>query len=408
VLRTKNLAVRFAIKFFSAASLNKYWIGLNKYFNEQGLDMHNDDLRKLLDHMDRGGRTTRELDPRTGRVVTTPVYEGEIGRKIGSTIGSVFGDAGAKFGGDMGDKAGDALDRLNPFSKSTPAGGNSNTTANTPTPAASASGKDSSWNPPTAGRNADGSFNSDHPFVLAMNKKMAANRNPGGNGGHDGSGIDANDNPEDPKTWPPGVKPAPDFGYLDASGMWIPTPFDVRTEDGDWKTPRNSPANLTGIPHNKYTPFQLAVEKMKNKAAYTSASPIEQVKPVSLPNGAPQIPGFKQVDAARFSQDAREPGLDKSLRWVYAYQKGKDFVLIAPQLFYNTSIKIGRHYDSWVGRGIRTDDDRVPSANGTVFVTNQHFNSNDKILSIVVHTSLGAGNIGPNIIKSISGSLTPV
>ena len=368
--------------------------------------MHNDNLRKLLDHMDRGGRTTRELDPRTGRVVTTPVYEGEIGRKIGSTIGSMFGDAGARFGGDMGDRAGNALDRLNPFSKGTTASGND--TGSSPSPTASATGNDSSWNPPTAGQNADGSYNADHPFAVAMDKKMAANRNPGGNGGHDGSGIDPNDNPEDPKTWPTGVTKAPDFGYLDPNGMWIPTPFHVRDQNGRWDTPRNSPANRTGIPNNKLSPFQLAVQKLDYKSNLSSASAIEQVKSVSLPNGAPQIPGFKQVDAARFSQDAREPGLDKSLGWVYAYQRGKDFVLIAPQLFYNTSIKIGRHYNSWVGRGIRTDDDRVPSANGTVFVTNQHFNANDKILSVVVHTSMGAGNIGPNIIKSISGSLKPV
>ena len=371
--------------------------------------MHNDDLRKLLDHMDRGGRTTRELDPRTGRVVTRPVYEGEIGRKIGSAIGSVFGNTGAKFGGDVGDRAGDALDKLNPFSKGTPAAANNSTAAGNIPAAVPGASKDSAWKQSgIAGQNADGSFNADHPFVQKMNAKMAANKNPGGNGGHDGSGIDANDDPEDPKTGPPGVKAAPDFGYLDANGKWIPTPFQVRDEEGNWKTPRNSPANVVGIPHNKYTPFQLAVEKMQNKVVYTSASAIEQVKAVNLPGGAPKIPGYTQVDASKFSTDAREPGLDKSLRWVYAYQRGKDFVLIAPQLFYNTKISIGRHYDSWVGRGMRTDNDRVPSANGTVFVTNQHFDADDKILSVVVHTSMGAGNIGPQIIKSVSGSLEPV
>jgi hypothetical protein len=46
------------------------------------------------------------------------IEEGEIGRKIGSTIGGVFGDKAAKIGGDLGDKAGDFLDKLNPFSKS--------------------------------------------------------------------------------------------------------------------------------------------------------------------------------------------------------------------------------------------------------------------------------------------------
>ena len=259
-----------------------------------------------------------------------------------------------------------------------------------------------------AGQNADGSFNADHPFVKAMDAKVAATKNLGGNGGHDGSGIDPNDDPENPKTWPQGVTKAPDFGYLDDNGKWIPTPFQVRDEEGNWKTPRNSPANVVGIPHNKYTPFQLAVEKMQNKVVYTSASAIEQVKAVNLPGGAPKIPGYTQVDASKFSTDAREPGLNKTLDWVYAYKKGPNFILIAPQLFYNTKISIGRYYDNWVGRGMRTDNDRVPSANGTVFVTNQHFDANDKILSIVVHTSMGAGNIGPQIIKSVSGSLKPV
>jgi phage gp37-like protein len=45
------------------------------------------------------------------------VAEGEIGRKIGSTIGGVFGDKAAKIGGGLGDKTGDFLDKLNPFSK---------------------------------------------------------------------------------------------------------------------------------------------------------------------------------------------------------------------------------------------------------------------------------------------------
>ena len=44
------------------------------------------------------------------------IEEGEIGRKIGSTIGGVFGDKAAKIGGDLGDKAGDFLDKFNPFS----------------------------------------------------------------------------------------------------------------------------------------------------------------------------------------------------------------------------------------------------------------------------------------------------
>ena len=47
------------------------------------------------------------------------IEEGEIGRKVGSTIGGFFGDKAAKIGGDLGDKAGDFLDKFNPFSKST-------------------------------------------------------------------------------------------------------------------------------------------------------------------------------------------------------------------------------------------------------------------------------------------------
>jgi len=79
------------------------------------------DLRKLIDHLEhieKGGEFIRELDPRTGRIVSKPVVEGEIGRKIGSTIGGVFGDKAAKFGSDLGDKAGDFLDKFNPFSGS--------------------------------------------------------------------------------------------------------------------------------------------------------------------------------------------------------------------------------------------------------------------------------------------------
>jgi hypothetical protein len=57
------------------------------------------DIRKLIDTLD-------------------SIEEGEIGRKIGSTIGGVFGDRAAKIGGDLGDKAGDFLDKFNPFSGS--------------------------------------------------------------------------------------------------------------------------------------------------------------------------------------------------------------------------------------------------------------------------------------------------
>lgn len=357
------------------------------------------DLRKLIDyleHIDRGGRTTRELDPRTGRIVSQPVTEGETGRKIGSAIGGIFGKSAGDRLGQIGSNIGDIFDKSSSSDKPNASGSNKPNASGSNKPNAAAVGDISD-------------FSSGPVATTPAGQKPNGNgdQNPSSNGSHDGSNISPDDDPENPKTWPPGIKPAPDFGYLDPNGMWIPTPFHVRDEKGDFRIPKNSPASRIGIPHNQLTPFQLAVEKLDYKSNLSSASAIEQVKPVKLPGGAPEIPGFKQVDASKFSTDAREPGLNKSLDWVYAYQKGKDFILIAPQLFYNTKISIGRHYDGWVGRGIRTDDDRVPSANGTVFVTNQHFNVNDMILSVVVHTSMGAGNIGPQILKSISGSLKP-
>jgi hypothetical protein len=390
------------------------------------------DLRTLMDHLthiDQGGRTIRELDPRTGRIVSRPVAEGETGRKIGSAIGGIFGksagDRLGQVGSDIGDFFGGPDSNKPRISGSDFSGGSQdrgsaakpNFTSQGSMPAAPGGSqgdgsnkleKKGRWNPPTAGQNADGSFNSDHPFVKAMDAKMARNRNPNSNNGHDNSGIPPDADPEDPSIWPQGVTKAPDFGYLDAQRMWIPTPFHVRDEDGDFNVPRKSPANLIGIPWNTLTPFQIKFDQMKNKVVYSSASAIEQTKPVKLPDGAPTIPGYTQVDASKFSTDAREPGLNKTVDWVYAYRKGNDFILIAPQLFYNTKISIGRHYDNWVGRGLRTDDDRVPSKNGTVFVAAQSFNVNDMILSVVVHTSMGAGNIGPQILKSISRSLTPV
>ena len=410
------------------------------------------ELRKLIDHLthiDEGGELIRELDAKTGRVVSKPTpavggkkwptgdaeirafqranpplaVDGMIGQQtlgklqqLGYTPppgfkpvadkavpGAAPGVAPAK---DMGSRT---AGNISDFSAGPVASPKSQSASSQP---ADAEDDDSSsgWNPPTAGRNADGSYNSDHPFVKAMDAKMARNKNPNGNGGHDGSGIDPNADPADPKTWPTGVTKAPDFGYLDPNGMWIPTPFHVRDANGRWNVPRTSPANRTGIPEPQLSPFQKAVQKMDYKSNLSSASAIEQVKFVKLPNGAPDIPGFQQVDANKFSNDAREPGLDKTVDWVYAYQRGKDFVLIAPMLFYNNKISIGRHYANWTGQGIKTDDDRVPSANGTVFVANQSFNANDMILTVVVNTSLGAGNIGPQILKRItaSGGLTPV
>lgn len=402
------------------------------------------ELRKLIDHLthiDEGGRLIRELDARTGRVVSKPAptqgakkwpttdaeirafqranpplaVDGMIGQQ---TLGKLqqlgyappqgfkpVADKAIVPGKELGSStAGNISDfSAGPVAKASPQSAS-------PQSADAEDNDDSSgWNPPTAGRNADGSYNADHPFVKAMDAKMARNKNPNGNNGHDGSGIDPNADPEDPKTWPEGVTKAQDFGYLDPNGKWIPTPFHVRDAYGRWNLPRTSPANRTGIPANQMSPFQVAVQKMDYKSNLSSASAIEQVKFVKLPTGAPAIPGFQQVDANKFSNDAREPGLNKTVDWVYAYQRGKDFVLIAPMLFYNNKISIGRHYANWTGQGIKTDDDRVPSANGTVFVANQSFNANDMILTVVVNTSLGAGNIGPQILKSIaaSGGLTP-
>jgi len=229
--------------------------------------------------------------------------------------------------------------------------------------------------------------------------------------GQTGSNVGPNSDPEDPNTWPPGVKAAPDFGYLDPNGMWIPTPFETRSGNRPGDPPKGSPANVTGIPHNKYTPFQLKLEKMRWKNAYNNGSLIEQSKSISLPGGAPEIPGYKRVDPSQFSTATGATIGPSNIQWVYAYRKqgmlSKDFILIAPQLYYNTKLSIGRHYPSWSYPGIKTNNDRVPSKNGTVFVANQSFNVNDMILVVVVNTSIGAGNIGPQILKSISGSLTP-
>lgn len=346
--------------------------------------MTNNDLKHLIDHIDRGGATTRALDPRTGRVVTVPVYEGEIGRKIGSAIGGIFGKSAGDRLGQVGSDIGDFF---------------SGSDTKKPADATPSSGQPGSAGPSSV---------SDFPGSADVQKNNAKVADTGKTSTTDSSSIDPNDDPEDPKTWPSGVKPAPDFGYLDPDGMWIPTPFHVRDDRGDFRIPRKSPANRIGIPHNQLTPFQLNVEKLEYKSTLSSSSLIEQSKPVKLPSGAPTIPGYKQVDADKFSTDARQPGLNKTIDWVYAYQRGKDFILIAPQLFYNTKLSIGRHYSGWDHHGIKTDDDRVPSANGTVFVANQSFNANDMILVVVVHTSLGAGNIGPQILKSISGSLKPL
>lgn len=380
------------------------------------------ELRKLIDHLEhieQGGELIRELDAKTGRVVSKPALS-TGGKKWPTTDAEIraFQQANPplKVDGLIGQQT---LARLQQSGYVPPAGfkpvANKAATPGAapqgaPMPSA-AGGNTSDFSNDTAvpglsgskiaGQNADGSFNSDHPFVLAMNKKTAAQKNPNGNNGHDGSGIEPNADPADPKTWPPGVKPAPDFGYLDSEGMWIPTPFDVRTEEGKWRKPRSSPANTIGIMVKNNTPFQQKVQQMQDKVVYLSSSAIEQVKPMNLPNGAPTIPGYKQIDASRFSQDAREPGLNKTIPWVYAYQNGKNFILISPMLFYNTKLSIGRHYSTWGTGSLRSDDDRVPSANGPVYVSAKDFNVNDTILDVVVHVSVGAPNIGPQVLQSI-------
>ena len=351
------------------------------------------DLRKLIDHLEhieKGGEFIRELDPRAGRIVSKPVVEGEIGRKIGSTIGGVFGDKAAKFGGNLGDKAGDFLDKLNPFSKDS-----DKPESNKP-------------NPNAPGNISDFPSGSGDTKLVPINTpggQTTAGKNPGkntnGNNGHDGSGIDPNDDPEDPKTWPPGVKPAPGFGYLDPSGMWIPTPFNIRGEDGNFsKTPTNHPARLTGIPMNQWTPFQQKLDKLRAKHTSINSALIEQSKPVNLPSGAPVIPGYKQVDVKKFSTNVNQGVGPTDIYWVYAYQNGKNIILIGPRLFYNMKLSIGRHYKGWgPDEGIRDGFPKVSTDNGPMHVSAADFNVNDMILNIVVHAS--AEGIGTSILKSI-------
>ena len=224
-------------------------------------------------------------------------------------------------------------------------------------------------------------------------------------GGKAGSNIGPNSDPEDPNTWPPGVKPAPGFGYLDSTGMWIPTPFDTRSGNRPGDPPKGSPANVTGIPHNKYTPFQLKLEKMRWKNAYNNGSLIEQSKIIPLPGGAPEIPGYKRVDPSQFSTATGAQIGPSNIYWAYAYKSNsvlnKNIILISPTLYYNTKASIGRHYRTWGSGRIRSDNDKVPSANGPVYVSLKDFIVNDMILSVIVHVSVGAPNIGPQILQSI-------
>jgi hypothetical protein len=183
--------------------------------------------------------------------------------------------------------------------------------------------------------------------------------------------------------------------------MWIPTPFHFRNEEGKWRVPKNSPANLIGIRVNTRTPFQQKLDAMTNKNVYVSSSAIEQTKPMQLPGGAPQIPGYKPVNVSQFSTDAREPGLNKTMDWTYAYQQGKNIVLIASMLFPGTKLSIGRFYNGWddnVGN-IRSGNPAVKTANGTMHVAGLMFNYNDMIFDVVVHST--DPKVGPAILQTI-------
>ena len=223
--------------------------------------------------------------------------------------------------------------------------------------------------------------------------------NPNGNQGHQGSGIDPNDDPNDPKTWPPGVKKAPDFGFLDPNGLWIPTPFDVRTggRDSKWTIPQTSPANIIGIPASKLTPFQQKTQELGHKNCCTSASHLEQTKVVQLPNGAPQIPGYKQVDAKRFATDMKQSWGPNDFNWQYAYKNGNKFVLIVPWLWYNTKISIGRYYSGW-NTNLRYDQNKVNTPNGVVYVAAKKWVVNDMFLDVIIHST---DNIGDKILANI-------
>jgi len=343
------------------------------------------DLRKLIDHLEhieKGGEFIRELDPRTGRIVNKPVVEGEIGRKIGSAIGGIFGKSAGDRLGQIGSNIGDIFDKSNSSDKS------------------NASGSDKS-NAPAVGNISD--FSSGSVATPSSGQKPNGNndQNTASTGGHDGSGIAPDADPTDPKTWPPGVKAAPDFGYLDPEGMWIPTPFHFRNEEGKWRVPKNSPANLVGIPMNKWTPFQQKLEQLKSKNTSNSGSAIEQQQPMQLPGGAPQIPGYTPIDPKRFSTDAREPGLNKTLDWLYAYQRGKNIVLIAPMLFPGMKLSIGRFYQGWddnIGN-IRSGYGALKTANGTIHVSGLSFNYNDMIFDVVVHST--DPDVGPQVLQNL-------
>jgi hypothetical protein len=295
------------------------------------------DLRKLMDHLtyiERGGKLIRELDIRTGRIVSRPVTEDDIGSKtwpssdaqirafqranpplevdglIGKKTLAVLTQRGYKPPAGfapVADKANAGGSNASRDLGSNAAGAVSNDSAATSHPGGYPGQLDKAGGPTSADERAarapDGGYYSDSAFVKKINARAALKANTNGNRGHGDSKIGFDADPEDPSTWPPGVKPAPDnIGYLDPNDKWIPTPFHERNEDGRWDIPKNSPANRYGIAHNQLTQFQQKVEKLDYKNNLSGASAIEQSKSIQLPNGAPKIPGFTQVDANQFSK----------------------------------------------------------------------------------------------------------
>ena len=373
-----------------------------------------------LEHIEKGGEFDRVRDLVTGRIFSQPVIEAATaGAKKWPTSDAEIrafqrANSPLKVDGLIGEKTLARLQQLGYVppaefkSVANKAAGPGADIGDEPagdlgTPAASNLSDFSSGSsvPKPAGNfqySTIGGVHYDTPEKVAKRKALM---NPNGNGGHDGSGIAPDADPADPKLWPPGVKAAADFGYLDPEGMWIPTPFHFRTEEGNWRVPKNSPANLIGIPMNQWTPFQQKLEQLKSKNTSVSSSAIEKQVAVQLPGGAPQIPGYKQVDASRFSTDAREPGLNKTLGWQYAYQKGKNIVLIAPMLFPGMKLSIGRYYKGWddnIGN-IRSGYGALKTQNGTIHVSGLSFNYNDMIFDVVVHST--DPDVGPQVLQTI-------
>ena len=350
------------------------------------------DLRKLIDHLEhinRGGEIIRERDLKTGRIISKPVTEALMtgSKKWPATDAEIraFQQANPplRVDGLIGQQT---LAQLQQQGYVAPQGFK---------PAANKAASAGASVPNNAGNSQLVSVNNVNPNGLGPS------RNTSGTASNGGTGIDPNADPAEPATWPPGIKPASDFGYLDPNGMWIPTPFHVRNENGDFKIPRNSPANLIGIQVRNYTPFQQKVQQMRDKVVYLSSSAIEQTKPVQLPGGAPQIPGYTPVDPSQFSTNSDEGkgAGPKNMNWLYAYRSGKNFILIAPMLFYNTKLSIGRHYQNWGTGELRSGNGLIKTANGTIHVAAQDFNANDMILDVVIHST--DPNIGPKILQNI-------